>query len=59
MQFCLIFGLASFIWPERFIATFDVLMFPWPASTRMIRTSAVLVLAAYLLLVIRFLSVGI
>ncbi len=58
-QFCVIFGLASLIWPERFVSTFDVLMFPWPASTRMIRTSGMMVLGTYLLLVIRFLTVGI
>lgn len=59
VQLCLIFGVASLIWPEKFISTFDVLMFPWPASMRMVRTSGVLVLGTYLLLVIRFLSVGI
>ena len=53
VQFCLIFGVAGLLWPEKFVAVFDVLMFPWPASFRTVRANSI---AAILLSVSLLLS---
>lgn len=36
-QLFLIFGLAGLFWPEKFTAVFEVLMFPWTSSMRVVR----------------------
>ena len=41
VQFALAFGLAGLLWPHKLVPVFDVLLFPWPASHRTIRTSSV------------------
>jgi hypothetical protein len=49
-NFALIFGVAGLLWPENFLVLFDVLMFPWPASSRVVRVnSATAILFALLL----------
>jgi hypothetical protein len=53
IQLTLAFGLAGLLWPDKFLPVFDVLMFPWPASYRTIRTSS---LAAILLSGVLFFS---
>jgi hypothetical protein len=53
VQLCLIFGVAGLFWPEKFVAVFDILMFPWPASHRTVRANSV---AALLLSVLLFLA---
>ena len=47
-QLCLVFGVAGLFWPEKFLPVFEVLMFPWAASQRLIRVHSVaaLVLSA-------------
>ena len=40
VQLSLTFGLAGLLWPERLIAVFDVLMFPWPATHKLVRANA-------------------
>ncbi|HEX6803761.1 MAG TPA: hypothetical protein VF133_08795 [Terriglobales bacterium] len=40
VQMCLAFGVAGLLWPEKLIAVFDVLMFPWPATHRLVRANA-------------------
>lgn len=40
-QLCLLFGLAGLFWPERFLGLFELLMFPFPASYRTVRTHCV------------------
>lgn len=40
VQFSLAFGVAGLLWPERLVAVFDVLMFPWPATYRHVRANA-------------------
>jgi hypothetical protein len=40
IQLTLAFGLAGLLWPDKLLPLFDVLMFPWPASYRTIRTSS-------------------
>ena len=41
VQLCLAFGVAGLLWPEKFVAVFDVLMFPWPASFRTVRANSI------------------
>jgi len=40
VQLSLAFGVAGLFWPEKLVAFFDVLMFPWPATHRMVRANA-------------------
>ena len=53
VQLSLAFGMAGLLWPERLIAVFDVLMFPWPATQKFVRANA---WAALLLSVLLFLG---
>ena len=50
-QVCLTAGLAGLFWPDRFMPLFDVLLFPWTASYRMIRAHSVAAIVLSLLLV--------
>ena len=52
VQLSLMFGVAGLLWPEKLIAVFDVLMFPWPATHKLVRGNA---WAAVLLSVLLFL----
>lgn len=40
VQLSLVFGVAGLLWPEKLVAVFDVLMFPWPATHRLVRANA-------------------
>jgi hypothetical protein len=40
VQLSLAFGVAGLLWPERLVSVFDVLMFPWPATYRLVRANA-------------------
>jgi len=40
VQLSLAFGVAGLLWPEKLVAVFDVLMFPWPATHRLVRVNA-------------------
>jgi hypothetical protein len=40
VQVSLAFGVAGLLWPERLVSVFDVLMFPWPATFRLVRANA-------------------
>jgi hypothetical protein len=40
VQLSLTFGVAGLLWPEKLVAVFDVLMFPWPATHRLVRVNA-------------------
>ena len=53
VQLCLIFGMAGLLWPDRLMPLFDVLMFPWAASYRMIRTNSIAAIGLSLLLAAR------
>jgi hypothetical protein len=50
-----VFGIrnAGLIWPDKLTPLFDVLMFPWAASHRMIRANGAAAIALALLLVVR------
>jgi hypothetical protein len=54
-NFSLAFGLAGLLWPERLLLLFDVLMFPWPATYRMVRANSVTAILLALLLAGRLL----
>ena len=56
VQSALAFGVAGLLWPEKFMALFDVLMFPWPASYRTIRLNSLGAIALALLLAARILA---
>lgn len=53
VQLALAFGVAGLLWPERLVAVFDVLMFPWPATYKLVRANA---WAAILLSLLLFLA---
>ena len=40
VQMSLAFGVAGLLWPEKLVAVFDVLMFPWPATHKLVRANA-------------------
>jgi len=40
VQLSLAFGIAGLLWPERLVSVFDVLMFPWPATYKLVRANA-------------------
>jgi len=40
VQMSLAFGVAGLLWPEKLMPFFDVLMFPWAASYRMVRANS-------------------
>jgi hypothetical protein len=40
VQVSLAFGVAGLLWPEKLVAVFDVLMFPWPATHKLVRANA-------------------
>jgi hypothetical protein len=51
VQLSLTFGIAGLFWPEKFLRVFEVLMFPWAASHRLVRAHSV---AALLLSAVLF-----
>ena len=53
VQLGLAFGLAGLFWPDKFMPLFDVLMFPWAASYRLIRANSVGAIGLSLLLLAR------
>lgn len=55
VQLCLAFGVAGLLWPEKFVAVFDVLMFPWPASFRTVRANSIAAIALSLSLLVAML----
>lgn len=40
VQLSISFGVAGLLWPEKLIAVFDILLFPWPASHKFVRSNA-------------------
>jgi hypothetical protein len=56
LELCLAFGVAGLFWPERFIAVFDVLMFPWAATYRVVRAHSVAAIAAAFFLLLALLA---
>ena len=56
VQLNLIFGVAGLIWPDKLMPVFGLLMFPWPASHRAIRTHGIVSILGYLLVVAKILA---
>jgi hypothetical protein len=56
VQLCLAFGVAGIFWPEKLMPLFDVLMFPWAASYRAVRSHSVAAIGLSLLLLARLLA---
>ena len=40
VQMSLAFGVAGLLWPEKLVAVFDLLMFPWAATHKLVRINA-------------------
>jgi len=55
-QLNLIFSVAGLMWPDKLMPVFRLLMFPWPASHRAIRTHGIVAIAGYLLVLVKILA---
>ena len=55
VQLNLVFGVAGLVWPDKLMPVFGVLMFPWPASYRAIRTHGIVAIVGYVLVVCKLL----
>jgi len=53
VEVCLAFGMTGLFWPEKLLPVFEVLMFPWVASYRMVRAHSVATLALSLILILQ------
>jgi hypothetical protein len=49
---CLTFGLAGLLFPEKLMPIFEILMYPWAASYRVIRAHSLAALGMALLLLV-------
>jgi hypothetical protein len=56
VQLNLIFGIAGLVWPDKLMPVYGILMFPWPASHRAIRTHGVVAIAGYVVALMKFLA---
>ena len=56
VQLSLTFGVAGLLWPEKLVGVFDVLMFPWPATHKLVRTNAWGAILLSFLLLLRLLA---
>jgi len=54
VQLNLVFGMAGLLWPDRLMPMNGILMFPWPASHRAIRTHGIVAIAGYLVALAKF-----
>jgi hypothetical protein len=55
-QLCLTFGVAGLLWPEKLVEVFDVLMYPWPATHKLVRINAWGAIVLSFLLLLRLLA---
>jgi hypothetical protein len=53
VQLCLAFGVAGLFWPEKLKPVFEVLLFPWAASYRMVRANSLAAIGLSILLLAR------
>jgi hypothetical protein len=58
VQLNLIFGVAGLLWPDKLKPFFGVLMFPWPASYRAIRTHGIVAIIGYVLVLGKLLVIS-
>jgi hypothetical protein len=52
VQLGLAFGLAGTFWPDKFMPLFEILMFPWTATSRAIRANGIVAIGLSLLLLV-------
>jgi hypothetical protein len=57
VQLNLIFGIAGLVWPDKFMRLYGLLMFPWPASYRAIRTHGIVAIAGYVVVLAKLVLV--
>ena len=50
VQLCLTFGFAGLFFPEKLLRIFEVLMYPWTASKRLLQVQSIAALGMALLL---------
>ena len=55
VQLCLCLGVAGLFWPEKLMPFFEVLMFPWIASYRVVRANSIAAIGLSILLFARLL----
>lgn len=58
VQLNLVCGVAGLVWPDKLMPVFGVLMFPWPASYRAIRTHGIVAIIGYVLVLCKVLLVS-
>lgn len=56
VQLCLATGIGGLFWPDKFILLFDVLLFPWAATYRVVRIHSLAAIALSALLFLRLLA---
>ncbi len=56
VQLSLTFGVAGLLWPEKLVGVFDVLMYPWPATHKLVRINAWGAILLSFLLLLRLLA---
>lgn len=56
VQFCLAFGIAGLLWPEKIKPYFEVMMFPYGATYRALRANSIASVALSVLLFARLLA---
>jgi hypothetical protein len=59
VQLSLAFGVAGLLWPDKFMPLFDVLMFPWAASYRTVRTNSVAAIGLSLVLLAKLFTAAV
>ncbi len=57
IQLFVVIGLAGLLWPQKLMPIFDVLMYPWAATLRAVRTRSLAAIAVALVLFVRLLSI--
>ncbi|MBA3912516.1 MAG: hypothetical protein H0X25_01340 [Acidobacteriales bacterium] len=50
IQISLMAGVAGLLWPEKFMPVFEILLFPWAATQRMLRANSLASIGVALLL---------
>jgi hypothetical protein len=56
VQLSLAFGVAGLLWPNKFMPLFELLMFPWAASARMVRVHGIVAVGFSVVLLITLIS---
>jgi len=58
VQMSLAFGVAGLLWPDKLMPLFDVLMFPWAASYRVVRANSLAAIGVSLVILAKLVAVG-